>query len=379
MLIPVLDQSLEKSPFFDPAHAAGASAYIVLNHMFMPYQFGNPVEEYWSLVNDVTLWDVAAERQVEITGPDAARFVDVLVARNMEKCAVGQCRYVLITDQDGYVINDPVLNRLDSNRYWLSAADSDQLLWCKGVAAFAGMNVTMRQPDVAPIQVQGGKSREVMAALFGPAINDLRYYHLLETKLGGMPVVVTRTGWSGDLGYEIYLCDTSRAHELWARVADAGKPYNMRVTGPNTIRRVEAGIVAMRSDFPDQTTPYHLGMEKFVDLAKPADFIGKVALKRIAKEGVDWKLVGLAFEPGLPPDNLRGFGRSKVSQNGKVVGGTTVVVHSPRLGHGIGYARIDAKAATEGTELLVETGTGAAKARIVSRPFFDASKAIARQ
>ena len=379
VLLSVSDQSLDKSPFFEGAHKAGAHTYIVLNHMFMPYRFGDPVEEYWSLVNDVTLWDVAAERQVEISGPDAARFVDILVPRNLDKCGVGQCRYVVITDQDGYVVNDPVLNRLAENRYWLSAADSDLLLWAKGAAVNSGMDVSIHQPDVAPIQIQGGKSRDVMIALFGDVAGDLKYYRMAETNLDGMPVIISRTGWSGDLGYEIYLCDTTRAQELWDRVLAAGQSHNIRVTGPNTIRRVEAGIVAMRSDFPADATPYHLGMERLVDLNKPVDFIGKKALERIAREGVKWKLVGIAFDPEALAGEAAAFARKPLFRNGEQVGTTTVVVYSPRLQAAIGYARLDARFAELGSQLEIHGPSGARLAKVVETPFFDARKSIARQ
>src|SRR5215208_435683 len=217
MLLSVIDQSLEKSPYFEGAHRDGASSYIVLNHMFMPYRFGDQVEEYWSLVNDATLWDVAAERQVEISGTDAAAFVDLLVPRNLDRCGVGQCRYVVVTDADGYIINDPVLSRLDKNRYWLSAADSELILWAKGVACFAGMDVMIEEPQAAPLQIQGNRSRDILVCLLGDKISELKYYHITEAELDGMPLLVSRTGWSGDLGYEIYLLDTSRALELWER------------------------------------------------------------------------------------------------------------------------------------------------------------------
>jgi glycine cleavage system aminomethyltransferase T len=379
VLLSVSDQSLDRSPYFNGAHRAGAHVYIVLNHMFMPYRYGDPVEEYWALVNDVTLWDVAAERQVEISGPDAARFIDILTPRNLDRCGVGQCRYVLITDQDGYIINDPVLNRLEENRYWLSAADSDLLLWAKGVATHAGMDVSIHQPDIAPVQVQGGRSRDLMASLFGDVARELRYYTLARTELDGMPVVISRTGWSGDLGYEIYLCDTQRAEELWDRVLAAGRPFNIRVTGPNTIRRVEAGIVAMRSDFPADATPFHLGMERLVDLGKKADFIGKHVLARIARDGVPWKLVGIVLDPEALSGEAAAFGRRPIFHKSSEVGATTVVVHSPRVKAAIGYARIDARYAALGTELELEGPQGKRKAKVVATPFFDARKAIARQ
>jgi glycine cleavage system aminomethyltransferase T len=379
VFLSVSDQSLDRSPFFNGAHKAGAQSYIVLNHMFMPYRYGDPVEEYWALINDVTLWDVAAERQVEVSGPDAGRFMDILVPRNLDRLGVQQCRYVVVTDQDGYVLNDPVLNRLDGNRYWLSAADSDLLLWVKGVAVNAGMDVLIHQPDVAPVQIQGGKSREVMASLFGDVARNLRYYHLAETELDDMPVIISRTGWSGDLGYEIYLRDTSRADELWDRIMAAGKPFNIRATGPNTIRRVEAGIIAMRSDFPSTATPFHLGMERLVDLDKKPDFVGKQALLRVARDGVAWKLVGIIFDPEVLAGEAAAFARRPLLRDGKEVGRTTVVVYSPRLQSAIGYARIDSRFAAPGAELEIEGPKAIHGATVAATPFFDARKAIARQ
>ena len=345
----------------------------------MPYRYGDQTEEYWSLVNDATLWDVAAERQVEVSGPDAVRFMDLIVPRSLETCDVGRCRYVVVTDNDGHILNDPVLNRLEKDRYWLSAADSDLLLWVKGVACFAGMNVKVDEPEAAPIQIQGNKSRDIMIKLLGEEAGDLKYYSLMHAKLDGMPLLVTRTGWSGDLGYEIYLRDTARATDLWERVKAAGTPFNLRVTGPNTIRRVEAGIIAMRSDFPAKSTPFHVGLERLVDLDKPVDFIGKRALKRIAAEGVAWKLVGIVFDEGEAIDEPTSFGSSVVSVDGSPVGRTTVVVYSPRLRRMIGYARVDVGAARLGTSLTVEGKSGKHNALVSARPFFDPKKAEPRR
>jgi len=378
MLLNVSDQSLDRSPFFECAHRAGAARYIVLNHMFMPYGYGDMVEEYWSLVNDVTLWDVAAERQIEVRGPDAKRFIDIIVPRDLEKMQPGQCRYVVMTDENGAIINDPVLNRLAEDRYWLSAADADILLWCKGVAAFAGLDVTISEPPVAPIQIQGAKARDVVAALFGEVALGLRYYHLAETDLDGIPVLLTRTGWSGDLGYEIYLRDLSQAERLWDKVLAAGAPHNIRVTGPNTIRRVEAGIIAMRSDIPADATPFHVGLERLVNLDKPGNFIGKDAMIEIARKGVDWKLASLVCEAGVDRAKAMTLAGAPVFLGNEQVGRTTVVVHSPRLDRAIGYARIASRAAALGTSLTVAGTEGTVAVEVANRPFFDPAKAIAR-
>jgi glycine cleavage system aminomethyltransferase T len=278
-----------------------------------------------------------------------------------------------VTDTTGAIVNDPVLNRLEDDRYWFSAADSDLGLWIKGLACFAGMRVTVSEPDVAPIQIQGAKSRDLMSSLFGSVARELRYYHLAQTTLQGMSVVISRTGWSGDLGYEIYLCDTAHAEELWNIVEEAGRPFNLRITGPNTIRRVEAGIVAMRSDFPAGTTPYHLGMERLVDLNKPAEFIGKAALRRLAE------LVGIEFDSSVLANEAVRFSRQPVHWNGEEVGTTTVVVFSPRLAKAIGYARVATRAAAPGAILEIASPGGPVRGRVVPTPFFDPAKAVARQ
>ena len=206
---------VRKSPYFDATVRWGAQGFSVYNHMYIPRDFGDPVQNFWSLVNDAILCDVAVERQVEITGSDAAQFVQLLTPRNLSECAVGQCKYVLITDENGGVLNDPVLLRLGENHFWLSLADSDILMWAKGVAVNSGLDVNLCEPDVSPLQLQGPKSGDIAKAVFGEKIADLKYYWLEEFELNGIPLIISRTGWSSELGYEIYLRDGSRGNELW--------------------------------------------------------------------------------------------------------------------------------------------------------------------
>ena len=165
---------VRKSPYFDATVRSGAKAFSVYNHMYIPRDFGDPVQNFWNLVNEAILCDVAVERQVEITGPDAAKFVQLLTPRNLSECAVGQCKYVLITDENGGVLNDPVLLRLAENHFWLSLADSDILMWTKGVAVNSGVDVTLCEPDVSPLQLQGPKSGEIMKVIFGEEIENLK-------------------------------------------------------------------------------------------------------------------------------------------------------------------------------------------------------------
>ena len=208
---------IRKSPYFNSTVKWGATGFSVYNHMYIPRDFGSPEQNFWNLVNEAILCDVAVERQVEITGPDATKFIQLLTPRDLSKLAVGQCKYVLIVNNEGGILNDPVLLRLKENHYWLSLADSDILLWAQGVAINSGLNVKISEPDVSPLQLQGPNSGKIMEALFGESINDLKYYWLRELDLDGIPLIVSRTGWSSELGYELYLRDGSKGDELMGK------------------------------------------------------------------------------------------------------------------------------------------------------------------
>ena len=254
-----------KSPFFEATRRAGCKSYGIYNHMYIPDYYGDPVEEYRSLTNDVTLWDVSVERIVEITGPDASVCTNRLTPRDLTKCAVGQGKYVLITAEDGGIVNEPVLLRLGENQWWLALSDSDAGLWARGYAVGSGLDVKVREPEVYPIQVQGPKSKDVMAALFGDAVLSIRYYWTMETDLDGIPVVISRTGWTSEVGYEIYLRDPSRGEELWNRIMEAGAPYRIRPIAPSQIRRVEAGIFRYGADMTIENNPFEIsGLERLV-------------------------------------------------------------------------------------------------------------------
>jgi len=364
---------LRRSPYFEAEQRYGPLGYTVYNHTLFPIRYDDLEAEYWHLLNHVTVWDVAVERQVEITGPDALRFTSMLTPRDLTKCAVGQGKYVLITAPDGAIINDPVLMRLGENHFWLALADSDVLLYAIGLAAFAGMNVQIGEPDVSPLQIQGPKSKDVVRELFGDPVLGLRYYFFLETELDGMPVIVTRTGWTGEVGYEIYLRDGSRGTELWERIMEAGRPHQIRPTGPSDIRRVEAGILNYGADMTLENNPYEVGLDWLVDLDKEHEFMGREALRRIRDGGVARKLVGveircerLAFNDTKWPVRL----------DGGEVGRVTSALYSPRLEKNIGYAWVPIAHAKVGTELTVETPFGEASAQVVPRPFVDPTKEI---
>jgi glycine cleavage system aminomethyltransferase T len=364
-----------KSPYFEATIRYGCTAFDIYNHTYLPSYYDDPVTEYWHLLNHVTVWDVGVERQVEITGPDAFTFTNMLTPRDLTECEVGQCRYVVITDERGGIINDPVLLRLGQGQFWLSAADSDVLLWAKGVAVHSGMDVQIGEPDVWPLQVQGPRSKEVMRSMFGEEVLSLRYYYCVETDVDGIPVVVSRTGWTGEVGYEIYLRDSGRGDDLWERVMAAGRPHDIRPIAPCEARRIEAGIFNYRSDMTIENNPFEVtGLERLVDLEKDQDFIGREALARIKAEGVRRKLMGIEI-PGEPLASELAE-PWPVRATGGVVGRVTDAIHSPRLERNIGYAWVPIELSAPGTEIEVETPHGMVGARIAALPFMDQRKRI---
>jgi aminomethyltransferase len=284
-----------------------------------------------------------------------------------------QCKYAPIIAPDGGIVNDPILLRLGENHFWLSLADSDALLYAKGVQAFAGLDVQIREPDVSPLQVQGPRSRDVIRALFGDAVADMRYYRCWEGDLDGIPVVVSRTGWTAELGFEIYLRVASRGLDLWDRVMEAGVPHRIRAIAPSDQRRLEAGIFNYGNDMGIEDTPFHVtGMERLVEL--DADFIGKPALQRIAEVGVDRKLVGVRI--GGEPFRLWLEDFWPVRKDGEVVGRLTSASHSFRLGTNIGYAWVPIGLAEPGTSLELASPDGPVPAVTAPLPFWDPNKEV---
>ena len=366
---------LRRSPYFNATLRHGCSAYTVYNHMFLPTQYDDLEKEYRRLLGDVTVWDVSVERQVEITGPDGLAFANMLTPRDLTKCRIGQAKYVVITAEDGGIVNDPVLLRLGENHFWFAAADSDMLLWAKGVACNAGMDVDIREPDVSPMQIQGPQSKAVVQALFGDRVLSLAYYCFLETELDGIPVVVTRTGWSGEVGYEIYLRDGSRGEDLWDRVMTAGQPYNIAPTGPSDIRRIEAGILNYGIDMTLENNPFEVGLDWMVDLDQESAFIGKDALRDIQRRGVHRKLVGIEIGGEALDLNTTAW---PVRDGENEVGHVTSAVYSPRLEKNIGYAMVPIDLAAIDTKLNVVTPDGDAPARVVPKPFIDPKKKMPR-
>ena len=365
---------IRKSPFFDATVRWGATGFSVYNHMYIPRDFGDPEKNFWNLVNDAILCDVAVERQVEITGPDAFHFIQLLTPRDLSKLSIGQCKYVLITNEKGGILNDPVLLRLGENHFWLSLSDSDILLWAQGVAVNSGLNVSIEEPDVSPLQLQGPKSREIMVKLFGENIRDLKYYWLKELELDGIPLVVSRTGWSTELGYELFLCDGNQGDRLWEMIMTAGNEYGLQPGHTSSIRRIEGGMLSYHADADIHTNPFEMGLERLVSLDSDINFIGKKALIEIQKKGIKRQQIGLEIEG----DSLTGPNTIfwEIFCDEKIIGKVTSAVFSPRLEKNIALAMVDKNFTEIGLKLSVEINGVLRDAIIVEKPFFDPKKAL---
>jgi len=358
---------IRKSPYSDAALRWGAKGFSVYNHMYIPRDFGDPEENFWNLVNNAILCDVSVERQVEITGPDAARFTQYICSRDISKCEIGQCKYVLLTDQDGGVINDPILLKLAEDHFWLSIADSDVLLWARGVAVNTEMDVKITEPDVSPLQLQGPKSRDVLKAAFGDAPTELKYFRFIEYNWHGIPLLISRTGWSGELGYEIYLRDGSAGNRLWEHIMDVGTSLGLKPGHTSTIRRIEAGLLSYQADMTLANNPYELGLDRLINLEMETKFIGKEALKSIKENGIKQKLVGLEIE-GDPFIGSNDYFWPLLYDKSKI-GTVSSAIYNPRLKKNIALGMVKLKFTEIGTKLIVDKLGEVHNCYVVSVPF----------
>lgn len=380
----LISTRIRKSPYWHLSERHGCWAHTVYNHMYhprayVPLEEGGLIKEHEHLTRHVTLWNVAVERQIQIKGPDALAFTDLLVTRNLrKKCPVNQGRYVILCDEKGGIVNDPVLLRVAEDEFWLSISDSDVLLWAKGVNYKAGYEVEINEIDVAPVQIQGPKSKQLMRKLLGEKVLDLRYYQLFQTRLKGLEVVISRTGWSGEVGYEIYLYDaTIHADELWNAVLEAGEEFNLKVIAPSHIRRLEAGILSYGADMDIETNPFEVGLDWQIDFDK-ADFVGKEALWEIKQEGVTHKLVGLKMGGRPLTWYNEDFYPVKDGSGEAGVGHVTSAFYSPKLDSNIALAMLPNSHNALGTPLKVvlPKEPEAVSATVVEVPFYDPKKEI---
>ena len=357
---------LRPSPFYDSTLEEGVRSFTTYNNMLMPTGYGDPEGEYWRLIHGVSQWDVSVERQVQLKGPDAGRLAQILAPRNLSKCINGQGKYVAICNHDGVLINDPILLKVDDNCFWLSIADSNIWFWAKAVAYERQLRVEVSEPDVSPMAIQGPKSDEVVASVFGDWIRDLKYFWFNQTSVDRIPVALARSGWSKQGGFEIYLMDGSKGKRLWDIIKEAGKPWDIGPGNPNLCERIESGLLSWGGDTDKGTNPFEVRMEKYVDLDVPDDVVGIKALKRIQSEGPQRHQLGLILEEAIPMEPS--FAWSEIQGDGVKFGDWTNNVWSYRLKKNIGFAFVS-RNCRAGEEVYVIRDGKSLKGQLVELPF----------
>jgi glycine cleavage system aminomethyltransferase T len=363
---PPLSSNVRRSPYFPRTDELGANEFLVYNHMYMPMSYGrDPAEEYRALTERVTLWDVGAERQTEIRGPDALKLADFMTTRSLAGFEPGRCRYTICCDESGQILCDPVLLVFE-DRVWLSHGTVDLTLWAKALSLYSDeFDVEVSEPDVAPLQVQGPASIEVMRALVGDAIDDLKPFRFMPAQIAGTDVIVSRTGWTGGLGYEIFPEESAGALELWDAVVEAGRPHDMLVAGPNISKAVESGITDTSLATNQSLNPLELWQDYLVDL-DDGHFIGRDALIEIRDAGIKRKQVGLLGPPERLPRQEDSW---ELRDGDRAIGSTRWVTFSYGLDRTIAIGVVDLGYAEPGTEVAVAHPGGSETMEVTTLPF----------
>ncbi|MEM8877832.1 MAG: glycine cleavage T C-terminal barrel domain-containing protein [Pseudomonadota bacterium] len=329
---------LRKSPFYASTVTDGAESLLTYNRMLIPRGYGDREAEYWRLVNGVSMWDVAVQRQVQIKGPDAAQLAQILCVRDLSDQKVEQGRYVALCDHRGVLINDPIAFKLSEHCYWLSIGNSDIWFWARCVAGERRLDVEISEPDVSPLAVQGPKAEDVVAALLGDWVRDLRYFWFKDAVVEGIPLKVVRAGWSKQGGFELFLLDETKGDRLWQLVKEAGKPFDIGPGYPNPSERTESGLLNWGVDTDENTNPFEVRMERFVDLDVPDDVIGVQALRRIKSEGVKRHQLGIVLDVPEEPEQQATW--LPLEANGVQIGHMTHQAWSYRMKRLIGFALV---------------------------------------
>ena len=357
---------MRRSPYFEATCAAGVSAFTTYNQMLLPAGYGDAEAEYWRLVEGVAQWDVAAQRQVELRGADAAKLAQILSPRDLSKCAAGQGKYVALCNHAGTIINDPIVLKLDDDKFWFSIADSNILFWARAIAAERGLDVEISEPDVSPLAVQGPKAEDVIAAMFGDWVRELKYFWFHPQSVEGIPVILARSGWSKQGGFELYLTDGKHGTALWNAVAEAGRAWNIGPGYPNAMERIESGLLSWGGDSDDTTNPFEVRLEKYIDLDVDDDVVGIAALRDIKKRGIARHQLGVVLDDDTPMQTHAVW--YSIEAGGQKVGDMTCGIHSPRMKKNIGFGLVSRKVSSGDTVEVVKAGKKIG-ARLVELPF----------
>ncbi|MEP2557711.1 MAG: dimethylsulfoniopropionate demethylase [Rhizobiaceae bacterium] len=376
-----MSRRIRRSPYTDRVEKHGVRGFSVVNHMLLPKAFAQSVEEdYWHLRQHVQLWDVATQRQVEVKGPDAAQLVQWMTPRDLSNAETGQCLYVPLVDGQGGMINDPVLLKLADDHFWFSIADSDVLLWAKGLAMGGRYDVEICEPDVAPLAVQGPKAEDLLASLFGEHVRDIGFFKFGWIEFEGTQQLIARSGYSRQGGFEIYLRDGGGGGDgggngggnqlggaLWDAIWQAGQGLNIAPGCPNLIERIEGGLLSYGNEFTLADNPMECGLAHYCQLDGEFNFIGKPALQQIQNLGISRDMRGILY--GTTPTQTVSV-PLPVMVGRKQIGQITSGIWSPRLKRNVGLSMIDKEFWDAGTMVSVSLADGSHVDGEVSRlPF----------
>lgn len=361
-----ISRRLRHTPFTRRVTEAGVKAYTVYNHMLLPTMFESVEADYHHLKNNVQIWDVSCERQIEIKGPDAARLMQMLTPRDLRAMTPGQCYYIPIVDATGGMLNDPVALKFDEEKFYISIADNDTLYWAQGIAYGFRLDVDVNEPDVFPLAVQGPKADDLMARVFGDSVRDIRFFKFRMYDFQGQPMAVARSGYSKQGGFEIYVDGTENGEPLWDALMEAGADLNVRAGCPNGIERIEAGLLSYGNDMNWRNTPHECGLGRFCDTTLAIGCVGRDALLRVAIEGPMRQIRSLSIDGDkVPPctDTWQAFA------DGKQVGDVTSATWSPDFETNVALGMIDRDHWDEGTVIEIETPDGMRKATVHEKSF----------
>tara|TARA_X000001036_G_C20588808_1_gene769869 strand:+ start:69 stop:1208 length:1140 start_codon:yes stop_codon:yes gene_type:complete len=361
---------LRRTPFTSSVEKYGVKGFSVVNHALLPKAFSRSIEEdYWHLRSNVQIWDVGVQRQVEIMGPDASKFVQYMTPRSLEKMKVGNCYYIPLIDENGGMVNDPVLLKHSETHYWLSIADSDVLLWAKGLAVGLKFNVSIKEPDVWPLAIQGPLAKDLLSEVFGDFINDIKFFKFSKIQFEGSTQIIARSGYSKQDGFEIYLQGFDLGERLWELLWEKGEKYNIAPGCPNLIDRIEAGLLSYGNEITLETSPLEVGMEGFCNSDFSHDFVGKPALRELQEKGVIKKIKGIIFDvPPCPPCTQPW---TLFNENKMKIGQITSAVFSPRIRKNIGLGLVNKPFWKNDTNVFIEIpkSKSLAKGIVSSLPF----------
>ena len=334
----VKSRRLRSTPYTDRIEAHGVSSYTVYNHMLLPASFKSLESDYHHLKEFVQVWDVAAERQVEITGKDSAKLVQLMTCRDLSKSKIGKCYYSPLVDQEGFLVNDPIINKLAEDRWWLSIADSDVIFFAKGIASGNKFEVEIKEPNVNILAVQGPLAENLMAKLFGEEIRELKFFNFKYFNYKEHKYFIARSGWSKQGGFEVYVEDDIAGQDLYDYLFESGKEFNIRPGCPNLIERIESALLSYGNDFDNRDNPFEANFDKFVNLDTDINFLGKEKLKKIQQDGITRKLMGVKIDSNKIDMYCE---KTLFDDKNNIVGYVRSATYSPTFKKVIGIAMIN--------------------------------------